>query len=84
MIPGIGEHPLFCRYRFGGGGGPDIPDVKPLPAAPRPTGPEVTKAKQDIKERARRTRGRAESNITRGGSLGISDTLRPVLSDVLG
>lgn len=80
--PLIGN-PWFYRYKFGGGS-PDIPAVRPTPPAPRPVGPEVTKARQDIKERARRTFGRAASNVTRGGSLGIGDVRRPVLSDVLG
>lgn len=78
-----GQHPWFCFNKFGGGS-PDIPDVKPTPAAPRPVSAEVSKARQDIKERARRTFGRAASNVTRGGSLGIGDVRRPVLSDVLG
>ena len=79
-----GQYPWFCRYKFGGGGSPDIPAPRPTPAAPMRTGPEVTKARQDIKDRARRLSGRKESNVTRGGSLGIGDTARPVLSDVLG
>ena len=83
----MNRHPkiggLFCFYKFGGGS-PDMPAVKPLPAAPRPVGADVTKARQDIKERARRIQGRDASNITGGGSLGIGDTTRPVLSDVLG
>ncbi len=72
-----------CRYKFGGGS-PDIPEIKPIAAAPRPVSPEVSKARQDIKERARRTQGRAQSRVVRGGSLGINDTARPVLSDILG
>ena len=79
IMTGINE---FCRYKFGGGGKKFTPPA-PLPPAPTIAAPEVEQARQDIRERLKRTRGRAASRIT-GGTLGIPETARPVLADVLG
>jgi len=66
-----------------GGGGPDKPELPP--PVPVRIEPEVEKARQDVKERLRRARSRALSQVTGFGLLEEAPpTVRPTLSDLLG
>ncbi len=78
-----GDHGNY-RYKFGsGGGGKKFTPPPPTPPGPTIVDPEVTKARDDIRERLKRARGRSASRVT-GGSLGLAETNRPVLAEVLG
>ncbi|HEG43081.1 MAG TPA: hypothetical protein ENH94_03430 [Phycisphaerales bacterium] len=67
---------------------PKIPAIEKQETVLPPTasGPEVVKAREDVKARARKSKGRRASRVTTPGTLAISDVniIRPELKDKLG
>lgn len=63
-----------------------IPPIIPISPPPSPTGIEAAKAKEDVKLRQAKAKGRRASRLTTPGTLAISDVniLRPGLKDTLG
>ncbi len=63
---------------------PVVEETKLLP--PTGAGPEVVKAREDVKARQRKAKGRRASRLTLPGTLALSDVniLRPGLKDKFG
>ena len=67
-----------------GGGGPDLPAVKPQPRPPTRQDPEIEVSRQEITEREKRRKGRAASNVPGNGFLESANIFTPTLKDTTG